>query len=144
MLKINPELIRIKKIKDDEATLLDDLNAITFDDGSYVPDFDDGLWWVAYYCNRAIGFAGLLKETSSYGYLQRVGVLKSYRGLGLQRRFIHARERESRRIGLKTLYSDTSKENFSSINNLAACGYKMFMPQRPWSNDYQLYWKKEL
>ena len=144
MLKADSSEIHIKKIHDDEAELLKDLNAITFDDGSYVPDFDDGIWWIAYYSGRAIGFAGLLPETSVSGYLQRVGILKSYRGHRLQRRFIFAREREARRIGLKKLYSDTMKENYASINNLAACGYKMFKPQQPWSGPDQLYWKKEL
>lgn len=134
----------IKKIHDDEAELLKDLNAITFDDGSYVPNFDNGIWWIAYVDGKAVGFAGLLVESPEYGYLQRVGVLKSFRGLGLQRKFIFAREREAKRRGLKTLYTDTSSWNYASINNLAAAGYKIFKPQKLWAGKEQLYWKKEL
>jgi GNAT superfamily N-acetyltransferase len=74
----------------------------------------------------------------------RAGVVRSHRGKGLQKRLIRVRERKAREHGWKWLITDTASYNVASSNNLAACGFKLFRPSRPWGHDDGLYWRKAL
>lgn len=58
-------------------------------------------WWIAYDGSLAVGFAGMREAYSmpEVGYLERCGVMRSYRGRGLQQRFIRIRIRRARSYG---------------------------------------------
>lgn len=138
---------RIREVDTDEedaAEIVLDLHRATFP-GVALPDLNVGLWWVASDEVGPVGFAGLTPSTAGtrIGYLKRAGVLASHTGKGLQRRFIRVREAAARRLGWKTLLTDTT-DNPASANNLARCGYKMFTPAEPWALKNSLYWWKRL
>lgn len=132
----------------EELTILHDL---TFFDTSIRADFEQGYWWLLY--NREacvgprhpIGFCGLTHAvaTPGAGYLKRAGVLKAYRGQGLQRRLITVREKKARKLGLTTMLTDTT-DNPPSANSLIRAGYKIFEPAYRWSFQHSIYWKKDL
>jgi GNAT superfamily N-acetyltransferase len=108
-------------------------------------DVSDGHWWIAYEGEMPIGFAGVVRslQWSDAGYLCRSGVLRSHRGKGIQKRLIRVREAKAKRLGWNWLLSDTYK-NPPSANSLIGCGFRTFLPSRPWGFDGAIYWRKRL
>lgn len=104
---------------------------------------DDGAWWLAEDKGEPVGFAGIKPSLQWMDtmYLCRAGVVPEARGKGLQKRLIRARETYARNMRMTWLISDTTN-NPASANSLAACGFRMFEPSRPWGNRYTLYWRK--
>lgn len=105
----------------------------------------EGWWWVAYENNRPCGFAGLVCSSrwTDCGYLCRSGVIREFRGRGLQKRLIRAREKMARRVGFNWLITDTT-DNPPSSNSLIALQYRLFNPTIPWAGKHSLYWRKKL
>jgi GNAT superfamily N-acetyltransferase len=136
----------------EEITTLHDL---TFFDPLIRPDLPRGNWWLVYVRSadigplwskdHPIGFCGLTNAlaTPGSGYLKRAGVLKAYRGQGLQRRMITVRERKARKLGLTTMLTDTT-DNPASANSLIRAGYKIFEPSYKWAFTHSIYWRKAL
>jgi GNAT superfamily N-acetyltransferase len=131
---------------------LTNLHDLTFFDASIRADFERGYWWLVWETDcypegqgQPIAFCGLTHALSTHGagYLKRAGVLKPYRGQGLQRRLITVRERKARQLGLKTMLTDTT-ENPPSANSLIRAGYRIFEPAYRWAFQNSLYWKKSL
>jgi GNAT superfamily N-acetyltransferase len=138
---------RIKKVdtSDDETEeAIQELHDKTF--GKHAPMVDPfchGHWWLAYYDDVPMAFAGLQRHGEDSGYLKRCGVLPGHRGNGLQRKLIRAREAYARRLGYTHLVSDTTNA-IASANNLIKAGYRLFIPREPWGPKGALYWRKEL
>jgi GNAT superfamily N-acetyltransferase len=84
-----------------------------------------------------------LTRKSKTGYLIRAGVLRKHRGQGLQRRFVRVREARARKNGWTSMVTDTTGATTSS-NNLIRCGYRIFVPKRPWFAPETIYWSKQL
>lgn len=125
---------------------LTNLHDLTFYDVAIRADFERGYWWLVYESTKApVAFCGLTHAlaTPNSGYLKRVGVLKPYRGQGLQRRLITVRERKARTLGIKTMITDTT-ENPPSANSLIRAGYRIFEPLHRWAFNHSIYWKKGL
>lgn len=132
-----------------------ELHDLTFFDPMVRPDLPRGYWWLVYerdapklsLCSlvNPVAFCGLTEATSTpgAGYLKRVGVLKPYRGQGLQRRLITVREKKARKLGLTLMLTDTT-DNPPSANSLIGAGYKIFEPAYRWAFKNSLYWKKDL
>lgn len=101
-------------------------------------------WWIAFLGDVPVAYAGL--HPSSYwkstGFLARAGVTAAHRGHGLQRRLIWVREKSARKHGWRKMVSYTIG-NPPSANNLIACGYKTFVPKKPWAKN-AIYWRKDL
>lgn len=134
-----------------EACPIDDaedilrLHAETMGTDCPVPKLDDAFWWLAYFEDHPVAFAGI---RSSYtwrgaGYLLRCGVLEPHRGQGLQKRLIRVRERKAVKFGWRYCITDTT-ENVPSANSLIACGYRLYLPSNPWHLDQTLYWRKKI
>lgn len=130
------------------------LHDLTFFDPLVRPDLPRGYWWLAYdkaqwanYSTPAnpVAFCGLTHalSTPGTGYLKRAGVLKAYRGQGLQKRLITVRERKARKLGLDTMVTDTT-DNPASSNSLIGAGYRLFEPAYRWAFKNSLYWRKQL
>ena len=123
------------------------LHDLTFFDPLVRPDLPRGHWWLVYSDEHKhpIAFCGLTEATATplTGYLKRAGVLKAYRGHGLQRRMITVRERKARRMGLETMLTDTT-ENPPSANTLIRAGYRIFEPSYRWAFKHSIYWRKTL
>lgn len=130
---------------DDVAELIHELHEATFGDTAPKVNPARGWWWVAYDGREVAGFCGLTPtyRDASIGYLKRAGVLYRHRGQGLQRRFVRVREAKARRVGMRSIITDTT-DNPSSSNNLIACGYRIFRPPSPWAFPETIYWHKEL
>lgn len=109
-------------------------------------DAPGSYWWIAYEGELPVAFAGLILSTSWFdcGYLCRSGVIKSHRGKGLQKRLIRVRERKARSLGWNWLITDTASWNAASANSLISCGYKLFVPTKPWGIAGAVYWRKKL
>lgn len=130
---------------------LTNLHDLTFFDASIRADFERGYWWLVHDRTDAwsspdpVAFCGFTHalHTPGAGYLKRVGVLKAYRGQGLQRRLITVRERKARTLGLVTMLTDTT-ENPPSANSLISAGYKTFEPAYRWAFQHSIYWRKAL
>ena len=127
------------------ADALAELHQLTFCDGTRVPDFEQGHWWIAFHELKPIAFAGAVPSThiAKAGYLCRVGVVMPHCGHGLQVRLTRALEARARRSGWKAIVSDTT-DNCVSANNFIRQGYRLFEPASPWAWQHTLYWRKEL
>lgn len=108
-------------------------------------EVEEGHWWIAYDGAMPVGFAGIVQSVRwcDTGYLCRSGVLRSHRGKGLQKRLIRVREAKAKRMGWRWLISDTYR-NPPSANSLISCGFKTFIPSRPWGFENATYWRKRL
>jgi GNAT superfamily N-acetyltransferase len=104
-----------------------------------------GWWWIAYHSGQPVGFCGLRRSAQWFdtAYLCRAGVLKQFRGKGLQKRLIRVRERHAKRLKMNWLITDTYN-NPQSANSIISCGFKMFTPSKPWGADETCYWRKKL
>jgi GNAT superfamily N-acetyltransferase len=131
---------------------LANIHDATFFDPSIRADFDYGHWWLVWdntvpriFKAPPVAFCGFVPAhaTPGAGYLKRAGVLKQYRGQGLQRRLITVRERKARAIGLVTMLTDTT-DNPPSANSLIRAGYKIFEPSYRWAFAHSIYWRKQL
>ena len=131
--------------EDDVAETLADLHRLTFFDGASLPQFEFGAWWLAYHNDDAVAFAGVIPSTHVRhgGYFSRVGVLRRHWGRGLQLRLMRAVEARGRRIGWRSIISDTT-DNPVSANNFIKAGYRLYEPDVPWAWSNTLYWRKWL
>lgn len=142
-------MYRIREVDGgDEADELTALHQLSFiDDAPTLKphEWEDGYWWMAYHEGVAVAFAGIVQSilAPDIGYFKRVGVLPNHRGHGLQRRLMRAFEAKSKRIGWRTIVTDTTDNN-PSANNIITCGYKLFTPSIPWAFPNSLYWYKRL
>ncbi len=115
--------------------------------GEYEGYYDDRIWWLAYVDGKISGFAGLklFQEGSLHGgYLCRAGVLKKYRGQGIQRALIDCRDREAKRLGLGMNITYTARDNYASANNLIRCGYTLYDAELKYGLKDGLYFRKTL
>jgi GNAT superfamily N-acetyltransferase len=104
-----------------------------------------GWWWILYHLHQPVGFCGLRRSAQWFdtGYLCRAGVLKQFRGKGLQKRLIRVRARHAKRLKMNWLITDTYN-NPQSANSIIGCGFKMFTPSNPWGAEETCYWRKKL
>lgn len=107
---------------------------------------NESYWWLVYNSDGDIvAFAGLtFYTTNQTAFLARVGVRKSHRGQGLQKKLIKIRERFAKKMGYKRIISYTSNDNIHSANNLIRCGYLLYEPKWEWGIKYANYFVKHL
>ena len=135
--------IRRAELKD-RAQTIRRLHAICFpSDAPLNPK--QGWWWIVWHGGEAVGFAGMVLSVqwADAAYLFRAGVLPEHRGKGLQQRLVRARLALAKSIGMRWVITDT-RQNPSSANNLIDCGFRTFIPSRPWSFRDATYWKRRL
>jgi len=87
-------------------------------------------WWIAYQGDQVAGYCAILPRGRG-GYLARAGVLKDFRGQGLQKRMIALRLRYAREQGWPWVVTDTHKQNEASIRSLEQMGFRPYRPRRP-------------
>ena len=104
-----------------------------------------GWWWLVSDDESPVAFAAMTGVPSWPGsaYMARCGVLRKYRGQGLQRRLLTIRERKARELGLQRVIT-TTYNNPPSANNLIARGFITYEPQRRWGASDTIYWMKAL
>lgn len=99
------------------------------------PWFGNRFWWVALLGSKPVGYAALKKlETDrKCGYLSRAGVLPSHQRKGIHGKLLRARIAYARRIGLTTLITYTSDDNYPSMNSLVKVGFRFYEPEWAWA-----------
>jgi GNAT superfamily N-acetyltransferase len=120
-----------------------------FKDGEHRDTAKDH-WWLALVDKQPAGF-GCLRLMGdegtgpTLGYHALAGVLKAFRGQGIQRRLLKAREAFARAKGCATVCTYTAWRNWPSANSLIREGYTLYTPNvKPWGLPYSLYFRKVL
>lgn len=102
-------------------------------------------WWLAYVDGRIAGYAGLRiyrEGSKKVGYLCRAGVLKEFRGQGIQKALIKVRDQEARRHKVDICITYVANWNHASANNLIRCGYELYEPEHKYGlKDALYFWK---
>jgi ribosomal protein S18 acetylase RimI-like enzyme len=126
--------------------LLQRLDAKLFGKDQDDIELKDHVWWIAVCDDKIAGFAGLKLEGDSgarFGYLAKAGVLKEFRGRGIQRELIRVRDAESNKRGYIMNITYTANWNHASANNLIREGYTLYSPQYRYGIRSALYfWKR--
>lgn len=107
-------------------------------------NFDEVYWWFAYDGDKPVAYAGTIYFPNNNAFLSRAGVLPGWRGMGLHRRLVRARERAAKARGYTRTVTYTSPENVVSSNNLIRFGYKLYTPPYKWGLVNGLYWERVL
>lgn len=142
-------MYRIREVdtEDEEiAETLTLLHQLTFFDTAPMPQLDSGHWWIGYRGYEPVSFASVI-PSDRYplaGYFKRVGVLPAHRGKGLQARHMRAIDGRARRNGWTSIVSDTTDNPPSANNFIRAGGWRVFIPDFPWSLPNAIYWIKSL
>lgn len=106
-------------------------------------DIGNAIWWLLWDGKDAVGYCGVRMYADS-AYLARAALLPEFRGRGLQRRMVQAREKYAVDKGIKLMLTDTVATNPASMNTLIRCGYKTFVPEEQWKYAGAIYWRKHL
>lgn len=123
--------------------LAKDLNLFYFP-GCQLPAWENNYVWLAYVDDEVAGFATMKKISGmSYGYLERVAVLKKYRGKGIQKKLIDVRVKYARSQGWKGVLTYTTPDNYPSVNSLMHRGFSMYWPEWCWAGKEMLYFKRD-
>lgn len=135
-------MMRVERCRD--AAVIAGLQRSIFSECDRV-GFSGREWWIVKDTDakEAVAFAGL-REFGTYAFFCLAGVLKKYRGQGLQRRLIKAREKWAREYGKTSCITYTLLNNHKSSNNLIECGYRLYSPEYQWKGAGVLYWRKVL
>jgi len=141
-------MIKFKKIKvinEEIVKRLDSLDSICFPSDDLYPKHNENIvWWIVTDNEKDIAFAGVkFFEGYGYSFLCRVGVIKSYRRLGIHKKLLQLREKESKsRIWCKKIITYTAPWNIKSCNNLIRNGYLLYLPHHPFGSRDSLYFYK--
>lgn len=104
---------------------------------------DNRDWWVI--LNRKkqiIAYCGSI-YSGRICIFNRAWVHKKFRGRGIQKRLIRTRLRAAKKSCYIAI-TYTIKENYSSINNLISCGFKIYGPSYEYGGKEMLYWRRNL
>lgn len=115
------------------------------DDAVILPD--DAVWWIVYSGQDPVAHCAVQQSEHDPGrwFLIRAGVLKAYRGQGLQKRMIRKRLSFLRaETDAYLAYTYTSPHNVPSSNSLISTGFKLYRPEELYAGDEMLYWKKDI
>lgn len=158
-MKIATVTIRKARPADHDAILK--LDAACFRGDEPITIHPDDAWWIGHddYGNPAC-FAGAQEWTVSDSgskltgfHIHRMGVLPSFRGLGLQARSLRAQCSEAKRRNYDEVWSYTAHDNTHSVNTFIRCGFTTWLPyswdgwRKPWKPEGDhgwIYWRREL
>lgn len=145
------EKLRIKlvakpdDIKDDIKNTLDEMDRELFADSPLAKKEESWWWLVIDQDKNVVAFAGLtVYSANKTGFLSRVGVRKSHRGQGLQKKLIKVREKMLKKLGYSRMITYVAYDNIHSANNLINCGYRLYIPRWEWGLKWAFYLEKYL
>jgi len=100
--------------------------------------------WIIWCGGSPVGFCMLSVLDNQFGFLARAGVIKEFRGCGLQQRLIKVREQYLKKNGFTKVITYTKMSNITSSRNLQKCGYWLYLPEYEYADKDCLYWYKDL
>jgi GNAT superfamily N-acetyltransferase len=140
----NEQLMRLTLKQTTDYQAIAQMDSVLFSDDHPVESWNSHIWWIGYVAGKPVCYCSIKDEGSGIAYLSRSGVIPSYRGNGFQKRMIRKREDWCKTNNIVSVISDTAYWNSTSINSLIRCGYRVYTPVIPWSNETQLYWIKRI
>ena len=113
-------------LRDREREALTHLHMMTLPGVKVYPlDADGAAWWLAWYGDDAIGFAGARRyDYTDAAFFVAAGVLSTFRGHGLHKRLIRARIAWAKRVGSNRVVTYTVLDNVASANALIRAGFR--------------------
>lgn len=140
MLKV--KYINKYGLSNEDKEILEELEKQVFGQDLIYPKNNHTYWWIAYYDDIPIGYAGLDHHaTSNTAYFCRLGILKEYRRLGIGTKMIQARKRMAKKLGVKYAKTDCVANNPCIINLLFKNGFRAYNPSKPWALPSSIYLK---
>ena len=106
------------------------------DDRDFVPP--RGAFLVAYVDGEPVACGGVKSMSPGVGYLKRMWVADSVRGLGIGRRMLGALEAQARELGMTTLRLETNRVLHEAIRMYHTAGYRKVAPFN--ADPYAQYW----
>ena len=107
----------------------------------FLPNRD---WWVILdNKSQIIAYCGSLYSQGVCIFV-RAWVDKKYRGMGIQKRFITLRLREAKKQGCHVACTYTTRDNYSSVNNLMGKEFKYYNPEYAYGGKDMMYFRREL
>ena len=101
-------------------------------------------WWVFLDNKDKIGaYCGSI-YTEGICIFVRAWVKKSYRGKGIQKKMISTRIKAAKDKGSYIVITYITKNNYPSVNNLIAKGFKFYFPEYAYGGKEMLYWSKKV
>lgn len=132
----------------DDLDLIEELDAQAFPEAPLTrAELARAKWWVVWHPDRyPVAYAGArLCDTIPAVFLSRCAVMADWRGLGLQRRLLRARERWARTVpGAEAIVTYTAPDNCPSMNNLIRAGYITDRHTGSYCGPDFVYWRKDL
>ena len=102
-------------------------------------------WTARDLCNKEpVGFCSVSDFGHGILFLSRAGLLREYRGRGIQRKFIRVRESFAKRNGYEVIITYTYKDNYQSMASLIKNGYKVYEPEYDYAGPDFIYFMKEI
>ena len=74
------------------------------------------------------GWKAVPRASGLVGFHYRAGVLKKFRGKGIQQKMIKLRERQMREQSIEQAVTYTSADNAASMRSLISAGYRPYAP----------------
>lgn len=103
------------------------LDKACFPDDHRVPFKKDSHFWIVTQKGIPIAYASMTPYSKEGPFfLNRVGVLPSHRGHGIQRILIDRRCRYAKRRGEKRVCTYAAIDNYASVNNLIRSGFRFY------------------
>jgi len=138
-------MARLTLRKSTNYQLIAGMDSKLFPEDYPVTDWIDSTWWVGYISGKPVCYCGIKKITEQdYGYMIRAGVMPEAQGCGIQKKMINRRLEYAKDMGWSHVITDTTHDNYASINSLIGVGFKVYQPGECWANEYSLYWIKSL
>lgn len=136
---------KIRMISKDHTQLLELEKKVLPLDQTYSTINPKAFWWGYFHQGKLVAASALSIWIPGWGFLARTLVHPDFRGLGLQKRFIRAREKFARCKGVHTLVTYTDPKNIISANNLIKCGFQLYIPTEKWGiQPFCYYFKKNI
>ena len=105
------------------------------DDDSMFFGHRDQHWWIVYREKEPVAYAGA-RKWGAYFFLNRAGVMSSWRGQQLQELLIRKRIQ----LAKTSVITYTSYDNIPSNKNLIKCGFKLWDPPEEYHFEGFLNW----
>lgn len=120
------------------------LDKLIFNTDDPCEDYEGTYWFLIYDGKKPIAFAGIKIQSGNIGYMNRCGVKDKYRGFGLQKILIKARILLAKELGLQSIRTYTSLDNYASVNSLIKNGFRLVEPIGDLDTGKWLVWEKKL